>query len=113
MAQETHDLGRLYCHTLEVPRDSPRVQLDGTSHEVEEPWRIGRCILVRLGGRALVVGWWGRGRTAEEVIEAELAEIEPSEDELAAARSVDVEAIRQRFRAEERPTRRHPLYEVR
>ena len=70
MARETHDLGPLYVHTMRVPRGGPVLEL-GTSHEVEEPWRVGRCVVLRLWKLALVAGWWGPGRTEAEVWEAE------------------------------------------
>lgn len=88
--RDTHDLGRLYIHSMTVPRSGPLVEL-GTSHEVEEPWRVGRCVVLRVWKRALVVGWWGPGRTREEVVAAELD---------AQAVDVPVDDIRDRFRPE-------------
>lgn len=66
---ETHDLGRLYVHGMRVPWRTPPVQLRGTSHEVEEPWRIGHCVVLRLLflPYAVVVGWWGPPRTREQM----------------------------------------------
>ena len=66
---ETRDLGRLYVHGMKVPWRTPPIQLRGTSHEVEEPWRIGHCVVLRLLflPYAVVIGWWGPGRTREEV----------------------------------------------
>lgn len=81
MARETHDLGRLYCHGMRYPAGRwPRLDI-GTSHEVEEPWRIGRCVVVRipLTRAAAVIGWWGRGRTIDEVRLAELDNNDVSE----------------------------------
>lgn len=73
---ETHDLGRLYVHGMRVPWRTPPIQLRGTSHEVEEPWRIGRCVVLRLLllPYALVIGWWGPGRSVEDVWAAEGSE---------------------------------------
>lgn len=85
---ETHDLGHLYCHAMRVPRGGPLVQL-GTSHEVEKPWRVGRCVVLRLWALALVLGWWGRGRSYEEMV-AEEAHLD--------ARLPTVDEIREDFR---------------
>lgn len=70
MARETHDLGNLYVHTMRVPTGGPLAEL-GTSHEVEEPWRVGRCVVLRVWKLALVVGWWGPPRTRAEMLAAE------------------------------------------
>lgn len=66
---ETHDIGRLYVHGMRVPWRTPPVQLQGTSHEVEEPWRIGHCVVLRVLflPYAVVIGWWGPPRTLDEV----------------------------------------------
>lgn len=92
MAQETHDFGRAYWHTMDVPRGGPHVEL-GTSHEVEEPWRVGRCVVLRVWHRALVLGWWGPPRTYDEMLEAEGG---PKEDVAPAPQ------IRESFRGEQR-----------
>lgn len=93
---ETHDLGRLYLHGMSVPRGGPVVEL-GTSHEVEEPWRVGRCVVLRVWKWAAVVGWWGPGRTLGEMLAAEAVEAE----ELARAEDrVSTEQIREDFRPE-------------
>lgn len=73
--RETHDLGRLYCHGMRYPAGQwPIVDL-GSSHEVDEPWRLGRCLVLRLplSRVAAVIGWWGKPRTYEELLEAEQA----------------------------------------
>lgn len=106
---ETHDLGRFYWHTLRVPRVSPLLQLDGVTHEVEEPWRIGRCWVLRLWTFALVLGWWGPPRTPEEVVAAELGD----DDEPAHDAGVEVEAIREAFREQEPRTSHESPYDVR
>lgn len=73
MAETTHDLGRLYVHGMKVPWRTPPIQLHGTSHEVEEPWRIGHCVVLRALPLpyAVVVGWWGPARTTEQMLEDE------------------------------------------
>ena len=67
----THDLGHWYFHTMRVPWDTPLLQRDGLTHEVEEPWRIGHSWVLSLFSIAVVVGRWGEERTLEEVAEAE------------------------------------------
>ena len=91
MARHTHDLGSWYWHVMRVPALTPPVQLQGLSHEVEDPWRIGRCVLLRLGllPLVLVLGKWGPGRTREEMEQVELA---PE------AVAIDTAAIREKFR---------------
>ena len=70
---ETHDIGRFYFQGMRVPWLTPPIQLRGTSHEVEEPWRIGHCVVLRLLflPYALVFGLWGPPRTREEMEAAE------------------------------------------
>lgn len=96
----THDLGHFYWHVVRVPWKTPPVQLRGTSHEVEEPWRIGHCVLLRLLFLpwCLVLGWWGPGRTLEEMQEAEDATFTsrrgPTVEEIReAGPSIDLEEI--------------------
>lgn len=89
---DTHDVGQWYWHLLRVPWRTPPLQLRGTSHEVEEPWRIGRCVLLSVAGRSLVLGKWGPGRTYDELMAAEAAR-EP-------APLPTVEQIREDFRPE-------------
>lgn len=96
---DTHDVGRFYWHVMHVTWKTPPVQLDGQSYEVEEPWRIGRCVLLRLLflPYALVLGWWGPPRTLAEMLADEAAEAE----ELAEAEErVSVSQIREDFRPE-------------
>lgn len=88
---ETHDLGRLYVHGLKVPTSGPLVER-GTSHEVETPWRVGRCVVLRVWKWATVVGWWGADRTLDELQAAE---------SLAAPVDVSVDMIRDDFRPED------------
>ena len=91
MARETHDLGRLFTHGMTIPTGGPRVEI-GTSHEVEKPWRVGRSVVLKVWPTyAIVLGWWGAGRTREEVVAAELD---------AQAVDVPVDDIRDRFRPE-------------
>lgn len=92
---ETHDLGRLYLHTMRVPRGGPLREL-GTTHEVEEPWRVGRCVVLRFWTVALVIGLWGPPRSTAQMLadEADEAEkIAELEDRVTAAQ------IREDFRA--------------
>lgn len=96
MALETHDVGRLYWHTMAVPTGGPLVEL-GQSHEVEEPWRVGRCVVLRVWRRALVVGWWGRGRSLAEVVAAEKAELDLQREDWAKAKPL-LDQIRDDFR---------------
>lgn len=102
---ETHDLGRLYLHTMRVPRGVPVLQLHGTTHEVDAPWRIGRCWVLRFFVFALAVGWWGPPRTLSEVKSAEMRED--------ADAGVTVEAIRDDFREQEPRTSSESPYDVR
>lgn len=86
----THDLGRLYTHTMRVPRGGPLVQFDGISYEVEEPWRVGRCAVLRIWKTALVLGWWGPHRTADQMLADERLSIVDAE--------VSPEQIRSQFK---------------
>jgi hypothetical protein len=98
---ETHDLGRFYWHAMRVTWKTPPLQLDGVSYEVEEPWRVGRCLVLRLFvlPYALVLGWWGPPRTYEDVLAAESAD-----DELAAVEDrVSTAEIREDFRPQPAP----------
>lgn len=91
---ETHDWGSTYAHLMRVRWSMPPLQLHGTTHEVEEPWRIGRCILIRLLflPYAVVIGRWGAPRSREEMLEDE-------EKTFASRRSPSVEEIREDFTA--------------
>ena len=75
---ETHDAGKLYWHTMRVPRSAPVFQRDGTTHEVARPWRVGRSWVLRVLSLALVVGWWGPHRSDEEMLAAEADRAEDS-----------------------------------
>ena len=64
----------------------------GTTHEVEKRWRVGGSVVLKVWPTyAIVLGWWGAGRTREEVVAAELD---------AQAVDVPVDDIRDRFRPE-------------
>lgn len=91
---QTHDLGQTYAHLMRVRWSMPPLQLHGTTHEVEEPWRIGRCILIRLLflPYAVVIGRWGPPRTSEEVLEDETETFQ-------SRRNASVEEIRESFLA--------------
>lgn len=91
---QTHDIGQTYAHLMRVRWSMPPLQLHGTTHEVEEPWRIGRCVLIRLLflPYALVIGRWGTPRTQEEVYEAEM-------ETFRCRRNASVEEIREDFTA--------------
>jgi hypothetical protein len=68
---QTHDLGRLFVHGFRYPMDdAPRFERGVETVEVEEPYRLGQAVSLRLWGRrALVVGWWGKeGRTEAQAL---------------------------------------------
>lgn len=96
----THDLGRFYWHAMRVTWRTPLLQVDGESYEVEEPWRIGRCVVLRLLFLpfALVLGWWGPPRTRAEMLAAEAFEAEALAIE---EERVSTEQIREDFRPEQ------------
>lgn len=73
--RETHDCGRLFIHTMAVPTGGPLTEL-GTTHEVEQPWRVGRSVVLRVWKLALVVGWWGPRRTDEQMLADETRNVE-------------------------------------
>lgn len=58
---ETRDIGRFYAHTMRYPETNgwpPLVEAANTQ-EVEEPYRKGRGVVLRLWGRkAVVLGRW-------------------------------------------------------
>lgn len=60
---ETHDLGRAYLTHM---RYLHRKRLDffevGTTHEIEHPYRKGRCLVFRIPFTkfGIVLGLWGR-----------------------------------------------------
>lgn len=93
---KTHDLGKAYWHIVRVPGSTPLIQLQGLSHEVEEPWRIGHCVLLRLPVLpwCLVLGWWGAPRTSDEMLAAEKATF-------ISRHTPDTEEIRENFRPEQ------------
>lgn len=112
--RETHDIGKTYWHTLRVPRTVPILQRDGLTHEVEPPWRIGRCWVLRVWTLALAVGRWGPARTEEEMLAEERLELYGADDdELAHEAGVGVEAIREDFREQEPRTSSESPYDVR
>ena len=100
----THDLGHWYFHTMRVPWDMPVLQRDGTTHEVEEPWRIGHSWVLSLFSIAVVIGRWGEPRTLEDVVEAE-GEIKPA--------PVVTEEIREQFREQPHELGDDPDFTVR
>lgn len=117
---QTHDLGRLYWHTMRLPRDIPVLQLDGQSYEVDQPWRIGHCWILRVLSFALVIGWWGVPRTLSEVKSAEMgaetylpnAHGEDADAEVERAAELGAEVIREQFREQPSTTTESP-YDVR
>lgn len=112
---ETHDCGNLYFHTMRVPRTVPVLQRDGTTHEVDEPWRVGRCWVLRFFAFALAVGWWGPPRTRAQMLDDEAREAEAVADaeEIAYEASVGVQQIREDFREQEPRTSSESPYDVR
>lgn len=71
---ETKELGRLFVHRMDWATNTrpPLAEL-GTTHEIEPPWRVGRCLTVRvpfrLTGGALGV-WLGHGSEQNNLREA-------------------------------------------
>lgn len=109
---ETHDWGNFYWHTMRLPRSVPVLQRTGVTHEVTDPWRVGRCWVLRLWKVGLAVGWWGAPRSHEELLRAELGPLE-DDVEMAHAAGVDVESIREDFREQEPRTSHESPYDVR
>lgn len=66
---ETHDLGRAFLHAIRLQPGSSRIHI-ATTHEVDEPFRESRSIVLRLWkDRGIVLGWWRKtGREEEEAL---------------------------------------------
>lgn len=63
---QTHDIGSVFVHGMRVDRVAPRMHL-GHTKEIEEPFRHGRSIVVRLfRGWAVVIGRWRHRDISEE-----------------------------------------------
>ena len=63
---ETYDLGRAFVHTIRLQPQSRRVHL-ATTHEVDEPFRLSRSLILRLwGSKGVVLGWWRDTDRSEE-----------------------------------------------
>lgn len=70
---QTHDFGRLFVHSINLDEKAPRLHTAST-HEVDEPYRWSKSLVVRLWrSRGLVLGWWRRiDRSEEEALIAAL-----------------------------------------
>jgi hypothetical protein len=70
---QTRDLGRLFFHRVALRRHVPLLHFADT-HEVEEPFRYSRSVILRYWPRrGLVLGWWrDTGREEDEALLAGL-----------------------------------------
>lgn len=67
---ETHELGRLFWHSIRLNKDSPIFHRYPT-HEVDYPYRWANSLIIRLPGTSygLVVGLWhSTDRTEEQTL---------------------------------------------
>lgn len=88
---ETHDLGRLYLtHMRYLTRKGMPLAERGWSTEVEDPFRRGRCLVLRVPFTkfGIVLGLWGRAgdedsRLAEAIGCRLLGPLDLHEDNLA------------------------------
>jgi len=67
---ETHDIGRLFFHSISLRTKSPIVHIFPT-HEIDPPYRWSNSLILRLPWttRGLVIGWWrNTTRTEDEAI---------------------------------------------
>lgn len=60
---EPRSIGRLFWYIFDygqTGRYAPLINREGTTREVDPPYRYGRCLILRLplSGQALVLGWW-------------------------------------------------------
>ena len=80
----THDIGRLFFHTIRVQRGTP-LAFRAKTTEVDPPFRQSHPLVLRLPllSRALVLGWWeDTDRDEDEALSHALAiEDEATADE--------------------------------
>lgn len=70
MAQ-THDLGRLYVTKTTFPElEELPLAVRGWTAETDEPWRIGKCLILRVpfSRTGLAIGWWGAPTSEYEAL---------------------------------------------
>lgn len=92
-----YNLGPLTFQTLFRDKSAPIFEIS-TIAEIQEPWRYGKCVMVKFWpGRGFLVGWW-TGRHPDEDSALILA-IGGREDEI---RDEDGN-IQDRFRGEPEP----------
>lgn len=58
----THDLGRFYATRVHyATTENPPFMEVGQTCMIEEPYRVGKCLVLRVpfSRHAVVIGWWG------------------------------------------------------
>lgn len=86
---ETRGIGPLYWHTMNVPARGPVATRD-TTHEIDEPYRVGQALILRVPGTGacLVIGRWV-GTVDEDAAligAARIREVSPEEWDVSQAR---------------------------
>ena len=67
------DIGPLYVQVIKYPHRKPLPVVEkGWSHEIEEPYRKGSCLVFRLPytKHGLVFGLWGASQEEDEALTA-------------------------------------------
>lgn len=67
------NIGKLYVTGLKYPHRKPLPVAEiGWTHEIEEPFRKGSCLVLRLPFTkpALVIGWWGQEQEEDDALTA-------------------------------------------
>ena len=67
------NIGPLYVTALKYPHRKPLPVVEkGWTNEIEEPFRKGSCLVLRLPFTkpALVVGWWGPEQEEDDALTA-------------------------------------------
>lgn len=78
----TKDLGRVYLTSMRYlhRKAAPLIAETGWTAEIEEPYRRGRCLVVRIPFtlRAIVLGLWGQpGTEAQRLADIGYRELGP------------------------------------
>lgn len=75
---------RLFFHTVRMSRFAPDVHF-AVNHEIEEPFRRGRCLVLHLEPfrTGLVIGWYPRnGLTENAALQGAMRLRRPTQEEL-------------------------------
>jgi hypothetical protein len=81
---KTHDVGKFYWHTMVYPIKPPVVAERAETQEIEEPYRFGKgiCLRIPFTRLSLVMGKWITAHTESQALTNAIAGRAMTQDEV-------------------------------